>query len=370
MRIFERRLPGLSSEMAYNAILALFPAIVAVLTAISAFTSSIQPNFVVLTAQLQELIPEEVWSLLLEFVQTITISQDRGLFSVSFIAAIWVFSGVISTAMNALDQIHQIPSADRRPFWKAKLISLLLTVGSIFLLIIASFLVLLGDLLVKLAVEQNWKEVLLIFWQFLEGLGLIAVLVSAIAALVQISVEPNYRQKPALKAEAYGKALLFNLALLLILSSALTYTETLIQKAEFNTAISGILLNVWRLLSWPLGLGIVAIAFAVIYRFGPSRWQKGTPILPGAILAALSWAGVSSLFRLYVTNFGNYNRVYGAVGAVIVLMLWLYLSSLIMLIGDQLNATVGQVIREREQERLNRLVATDLDSQPAPSQEA
>ncbi len=68
--------------------------------------------------------------------------------------------------------------------------------------------------------------------------------------------------------------------------------------------------------------------------------------MPGAMLAAISWAILSALFRLYVGNFGNYNRVYGAVGAVIVLLLWLYMTSLVLLLGDQLNVTVGEAIQQ------------------------
>jgi membrane protein len=93
-------------------------------------------------------------------------------------------------------------------------------------------------------------------------------------------------------------------------------------------------------------LSIVATAFAFIYRFGPSRWSHGTPIMPGALLAAISWAILSGLFRLYVSNFGNYNRAYGAVGAVIILLLWLYMSSLVLLLGDQLNVTVGEAMQQ------------------------
>jgi uncharacterized BrkB/YihY/UPF0761 family membrane protein len=59
-------------------------------------------------------------------------------------------------------------------------------------------------------------------------------------------------------------------------------------------------------------------------------------MMPGAVLAAVSWAILSALFRLYVANFGNYNKAYGAIGAVIVLMLWLYMSAAVLLVGDQL----------------------------------
>jgi membrane protein len=58
------------------------------------------------------------------------------------------------------------------------------------------------------------------------------------------------------------------------------------------------------------------------------------------------------LFRLYVSNFGNYNKVYGAVGAVIVLLLWLQMTAFVMLLGDQLNATVGEEIKVRKKKKL------------------
>ncbi|MEL7420746.1 MAG: YhjD/YihY/BrkB family envelope integrity protein, partial [Cyanobacteria bacterium J06555_3] len=70
-----------------------------------------------------------------------------------------------------------------------------------------------------------------------------------------------------------------------------------------------------------------------------------TPVLPGAILAAISWAIVSLIFRLYVSHIGIYSRIYGTVGTAIILMLWLYLSSLVMLIGEQLNVVLGEAIR-------------------------
>lgn len=73
----------------------------------------------------------------------------------------------------------------------------------------------------------------------------------------------------------------------------------------------------------------------------------GTPILPGAVLAAVCWAIVSSIFRYYVAaTFGSYHKIHGALGAVIVLQLWLYMSSWVLLLGDQLNFTVGEAIAE------------------------
>ena len=167
--------------------------------------------------------------------------------------------------MRALDQIHQIPLPQRRPFWKARLISIALTVGTILLLMTASYLIFISDLVIRLLATRS------------------------------------------------------------------------------GDTIGTWVLGTWRLFSWPLALGIVSSAFAFVYRFGPSRWTRGKPLLPGAVLAALTWALISTAFRLYVSHFGNYNKVYGAVGTVIILLLWLFLTSLVMLIGDQVNVTVGMV---------------------------
>jgi membrane protein len=273
-RTIEKRLLGLASEIAFNAMLSLFPAILAVLTAIGLLAESLQATFKQLAAQLSQVLPEQALVLIRDFATTeITNSRNGGLFSLSFALAIWTASGAVNTAMTALDQIHQIPLEKIRPFWKAKLVSLGLTVGTMLLLVLASFLVFTSDWLLAMVVRGNGS---LIF-----------------------------------------------------------------------------LLHLWQLLRWPLVLSIVAVAFSFIYRYGPSAWNSGTPMMPGAILAAVFWAILSALFRLYVANFGNYNKVYGAVGAVIVLMLWLSMSAAVLLIGDQLNVTVGEDIRSKAQSQSN-----------------
>ena len=265
-RVGERRLLGLSSEIAYNAMLSLFPAILAILTAIGLFEESLQSFFKDLAVQISKVAPDEALVLIRDFAKQITQTKNTGLFSLSFIVAIWAASGALSAAMNALDQIHQIPSKQVRPFWKAKLISIGLTIGTICLLVLASFLIFISDWLLNFFVRES---------------GFVA------------------------------------------------------------------LLAVCKLLRWPLALAIVSTAFAFVYRYGPSVWDAGTPIMPGAFLAAISLALVSGLFRLYASNFGNYNQVYGAVGAVIVLMLWLYMSAVVLLVGDQLNVTVGEAMRTK-----------------------
>lgn len=267
-RTIEIRLLGLASQIAFNAMLSLFPAILALLTAIGLMAESLQNTFLQLAMQLSQIVPQEAWILISDFAtKEIADSKNSSLFSLSFLLAIWTASGAVSTAMTTFDQIQQVSPENTRPFWKAKLISLGLTVGTILLLILASFLVFTSDLILGIVVSGN-------------------------AAL------------------------------------------------EF-------LLHIWQLLLWPLALVIVASTFSLVYRYGSSVWKQGIPLMPGAVLAAIFWAILSALFRLYVTNFGNYNKVYGAVGTFIVLMLWLWMSAFVLLIGYQLNITVGEDIHSK-----------------------
>ncbi len=103
-------------------------------------------------------------------------------------------------------------------------------------------------------------------------------------------------------------------------------------------------------------MAIISGSFSIVYRHGVSQWQPGTPIMPGAAIAAVFWAVSSKLFRFYVSNFANYNLTYGAAGAVIVLLLWLNLSSLVVPIGAELNIAVGEPIEAESRNRKDRHV--------------
>lgn len=90
---------------------------------------------------------------------------------------------------------------------------------------------------------------------------------------------------------------------------------------------------------WIVVLTVLILAFGMLYRYGPNR-AKARPawISPGAVLAVLLWGGASYAFSLYLANFGRYNEVYGSLGAVVALLMWLYLSAYVTLLGAALNA--------------------------------
>jgi membrane protein len=90
---------------------------------------------------------------------------------------------------------------------------------------------------------------------------------------------------------------------------------------------------------WPALLGVVSVTIALVYRYGPSRDQAMWRwITPGSAFAALAWLGLSLLFSWYTANFGSYNETYGSLGAVIGFMIWLWLSTIVILVGAKLNA--------------------------------
>jgi membrane protein len=97
----------------------------------------------------------------------------------------------------------------------------------------------------------------------------------------------------------------------------------------------------WAILQWPIVLAFVLLAFALVYYYAPDvHDQKWYWITPGSLVGVLLWLLVSFIFRLYLSYFDNYSVTYGSLGAVIILMLWFYLSGCAILIGGGVNAEI------------------------------
>ncbi len=91
---------------------------------------------------------------------------------------------------------------------------------------------------------------------------------------------------------------------------------------------------------WTAAIFVITGGISIIYRYGPrKRDGKRAPWLtPGAVFAVVMWACVSMAFSEYLANFGRYNEVYGSIGAVVALLMWLYFSAFLVLIGGAINA--------------------------------
>jgi membrane protein len=110
-------------------------------------------------------------------------------------------------------------------------------------------------------------------------------------------------------------------------------------------SLSAALMNILR---WPALFVIMALALAVLFRFGPSRAKaRWRWVSWGSALGALLWIAVSLLFSWYVANFGSYNKTYGSLGAVIGFMTWMWLSTTVVLLGAELNCELErQTLRD------------------------
>ena len=104
------------------------------------------------------------------------------------------------------------------------------------------------------------------------------------------------------------------------------------------SGVTGQLLNIAR---WPILLVLVAVGLTLIYRYGPSRteprWQW---ITWGGGFAAVFWLAASALFSWYAANFGSFNKTYGSLGAIIGFMTWMWVSTIVVLVGAKLNAEI------------------------------
>jgi membrane protein len=96
----------------------------------------------------------------------------------------------------------------------------------------------------------------------------------------------------------------------------------------------------WKILQWPVIFLLISEGFAIVYYLAPDAEQLWPWILPGAHLATALWLLLSLGFRFYVTHFGQYNKMYGAIGGVIVMLLWFYLSGLVLLFGAEFNSEI------------------------------
>jgi membrane protein len=95
------------------------------------------------------------------------------------------------------------------------------------------------------------------------------------------------------------------------------------------------------IMRWPVLVLMLMVSLAVLYRFGPSRRRaRWRWITVGSVFAAVAWIAMSSLFSWYLANFASYNATYGSLGAVVGLMMWMWLTTVVILVGAELNSEI------------------------------
>lgn len=147
--------------------------------------------------------------------------------------------------------------------------------------------------------------------------------------------------RPWWKVKLIAIALTFGVGIFVLVSFALVVAGPALAGPLANWLGLGHAFAVtWQIIQWPIVFLLVATAIGMIYYFGPDAEQEWVWITPGSLLATILWIIISIGFRFYVTAFGNFNATYGAIGGVIVAMLWLYISGLAILVGAEANAEI------------------------------
>lgn len=96
-------------------------------------------------------------------------------------------------------------------------------------------------------------------------------------------------------------------------------------------------------LRWGVAVSVLLAGLGIVYRYGPNRRADRLAwVTPGAVLVVVLWIAMSAVFSIYVSNFGNYNEVYGSLGAVVALLFWFYLSAYLIMLGAALNVTLDR----------------------------
>ncbi|MGB2567877.1 YihY/virulence factor BrkB family protein [Micromonospora citrea] len=127
--------------------------------------------------------------------------------------------------------------------------------------------------------------------------------------------------------------------MLLACAVIVVFTGGFAEQVGSAIGVGSTAVTVWNIAKWPVLLLLVSLMFAILYwaspnaRHGGFRW-----VSPGGILAVVIWLVISGLFALYVSNFGSYNKTYGALAGVIIFLIWLWLSNIAILLGAEFDA--------------------------------
>jgi len=182
-------------------------------------------------------------------------------------------------------------------------------------------------------------------------LGIVGAIWSSSAAMVAIIDALNHaydieERRPWWKRRIVAIALTVALALFIVTSLVLVLVGPDVAALMAGWVGLGPAFSlVWAIARWPLMIFLVVLGVDLVYHFAPNRRVRWVWITPGSLLATSLWMASSFAFKFYVANLANFNATYGAIGGVVVLLLWFYVSGLAILIGAELNGVIEQAWR-------------------------
>ncbi len=255
-RINEDEVFGRAAQLSYYFLLALFPLFL-VLVNLLGYVAQRGTGFrAQLISYLAAVMPPSAVALVSTTLDEISDASGTGKVSLGLLAALWAASNGMGAISQTLNTAYNVK--ETRPWWKVRLVSVLLTVALAILIITALAIVLYGGSIGEAVGNQ------------------------------------------------YGFSSLFT--------------------------------TIWHILQWPIALGFVLATFNLIYNFAPDLSPKQRRwFTPGAFVGVALWLLISFGFRIYLHYFDSYSVTYGSLGAVIILMLWFYLTGVAILIGGEVN---------------------------------
>ena len=257
----EEEVLSVSAQVAFYFAFALFPLLLFLVSIFGIVMQSDNELRQEMFFYLQQVMPASAYDLVRDTIREVTENSSGGKITIGILAALWSASAGVDSLRNALNGIFNL--TEERAWWKAKLVSLSMTLG--------------------------------------------------LAALVTV----------ALGVIFYGGKLV---------STVLGYINLPVSSPLILGVLQGIIV-----------LTVLLIVFSLIYNYLPHhKKHKWVWITPGAIVAIILWIILSYGFQLYLSYFGSYDKTYGSLGAVIILLLWLYLTALVILIGGSINAVLQE----------------------------
>jgi membrane protein len=147
--------------------------------------------------------------------------------------------------------------------------------------------------------------------------------------------------RPWWKVRLIAMALTIALAAFILVSSLLVLVGPMVAEWLGRYAGYGVAFEwAWKILQWPLAVLLTTTGLAIVNYVAPDVRQEWRWTIPGSIFGTILWLMTSLAFKVYVARFADYNETYGAIGGVMVLMLWFYLSGLAILVGAEMNAEI------------------------------
>ena len=185
--------------------------------------------------------------------------------------------------------------------------------------------------------------------QSLVGFGLLVALWSGSmgvgAMITTINRAYNIRPRRSIvEQKLLAIALTIALSGIMLLSTVIVLFGPRVTLVIFHgLGLAGDSYNAWTSLRLFVVFGLILLTLAILYYHAPEARQAFRWILPGALTSTVLWLGASSLFRLFVRNFGSYNATYGSLTAVVILMIWMWMTGLIFLLGAEINSLMKRM---------------------------